>query len=153
MHAVDSPLDPDRHLADGEVGAVLTANASFYAAFEARDLDAMSDLWAHDEEVTCVHPGWVTLRGWGAVASSWAALFDGPQRLQFIVTDAHAVVSGDVAWVTCDENLLGGEGGATVVALNLFRRDAAGGWRMVAHHGSPVMGRATAAEEHETDGP
>jgi ketosteroid isomerase-like protein len=151
VHAVEPPTDPESPVADGAVAAVLEANASFYAAFEARDLDAMSDLWAHDEEVTCVHPGWVTLRGWGAVASSWAALFGGPQRLQFIVTDVHAVVRGAVAWVTCDENLLGGEGGATVAVLNLYRRGDGGRWHMVAHHGSPVMGRSLAAEEHDTE--
>jgi ketosteroid isomerase-like protein len=136
----------------GDVAAVRAANAAFYAAFEARDLDAMSDLWAHDAEVTCVHPGWVTLRGWGPIAASWAALFDGPQRLQFIVTDDHVVVAGDVAWVTCDENLLGGEGGATVAVINLFARDDRGRWRMLAHHGSPVMGRSLPAEEADADG-
>jgi len=119
--------------------AVLEANRAFYDAFEARDLDAMSDLWAHDDRVVCVHPGWTTLRGWAAVASSWAALFGGPQRLQFIVTDDHVVLAGDVAWVTCDENLLAGEGSATIASLNLFARDAAGGWKMLGHHGAPVM--------------
>lgn len=130
-----------------DVEAVLAANAVFYAAFEGRDLDAMSDLWAHDHEVTCVHPGWVVLRGWGSVAASWAALFQGPQHLQFIVTDEHVVVAGDIAWVTCDENLLGDDGGATVAVLNLYARDPQGRWRMLAHHGSPVMGRATAADD------
>lgn len=149
MHAVPPAADrPDR---DADVKAVLEANGAFYAAFEARDLDAMSDLWAHDEEVTCVHPGWVTLRGWGAVAASWAALFDGPQQLQFIVTEEHVVVAGDIAWVTCDENLLADEGGATVAVLNLFARDTNGRWRMLAHHGSPVMGRTTEADEQESD--
>lgn len=155
MHAVDSPLDPDRPVGGTDEAGVLAANDAFYAAFEGRDLDAMSDLWAHDDDVTCVHPGWVTLRGWGAVASSWAALFGGPQRLQFIVTDVRVVVLGDVGWVTCDENLLGDEGGATVAVLNLYRRVPGAGpdgrWRMVAHHGSPVMGRALAAEEHDTE--
>jgi len=119
--------------------AVLAANEAFYDAFEARDLDAMSDLWAHDDRVTCVHPGWTELRGWASVASSWAALFGGSQQLQFIVTDPHVVVAGDVAWVTCDENLLSGEGSATVASLNLFARDDRGAWRMLAHHGAPVM--------------
>jgi ketosteroid isomerase-like protein len=150
VHVVAQPdgSPPDR-AADTE--AVREANRTFYAAFEARDLDAMSDLWAHDAEVTCVHPGWVTLRGWGQVAASWAALFDGPQRLQFIVTDEEVVVAGDVAWVTCDENLLGDEGGATVAVLNLFARDPEGRWRMLAHHGSPVMGRSIAAEAADAD--
>lgn len=152
MHVVAAPPDPDRPVAGPGVDEVLAANEAFYLAFESRDLDAMSDLWAHDEDVTCVHPGWVTLRGWGAVASSWAALFSGPQRLQFIVTDVTVVMAGDVAWVTCDENLLGDDGGATVAVMNLYRRRADGRWRMVAHHGSPVMGRALAAEERDSEG-
>lgn len=135
-----------------DLEAVRSANRAFYAAFEARDLDAMSDLWAHDAEVSCVHPGWITLRGWGQVAASWAALFDGPQHLQFIVTEEHVVVAGDVAWVTCDENLLGDEGGATVASLNLFARDAEGRWRMLAHHGSPVMGRSLHATDADAEG-
>jgi ketosteroid isomerase-like protein len=129
-----SPLEPN---ADRD--AVLAANDAFYEAFEARDLDAMSDLWAHDDRVICVHPGWTELRGWASVASSWAALFGGPQYLQFIVTDPHVVLAGDVAWVSCDENLLAGEGSATVASLNLFARDDAGSWKMLAHHGAPVM--------------
>ena len=49
------------------------------------------------------------------------------------------VVAGDVAWVSCDENLLTGEGSATVASLNLFARDDDGPWKMLAHHGAPVM--------------
>jgi ketosteroid isomerase-like protein len=122
-----------------DVVEVEAANEAFYAAFEARDLDAMSDLWAHDADVTCVHPGWTTLRGWGAVASSWAAIFSGPQQLQFILTGTGVVVVGDVAWVTGEENLLAGDGGATVAVINVYARDAGGRWRMRAHHGAPVV--------------
>lgn len=130
---------PPRLDLDADRAAVLAANHLFYEAFEARDLDAMSDLWAHDDRVICVHPGWTTLRGWAAVASSWAALFGGPQHLQFIVTDEHVVLAGDVAWVSCDENLLAGEGSATVASLNLFARHDEGVWKMLGHHGAPVM--------------
>ena len=131
---------PSENDADG--AAVLAANQAFYEAFEARDLDAMSDLWAHEDRVLCVHPGWTELRGWGAVAASWAALFGGPQHLQFIVTRERVVLAGDVAWVSCDENLLSGDGSATVASLNLFARDGTGAWRMLAHHGSPVVSGA-----------
>jgi ketosteroid isomerase-like protein len=117
---------------------VLDANREFYEAFETRDLDRMSGIWAHDERVSCVHPGWTALRGWAAVASSWAAMFNGPQQLQFIVTEAEVVVSGDLAWVTCVENLLADDGSATIAALNIFERDE-NRWRMLAHHGAPVM--------------
>jgi ketosteroid isomerase-like protein len=116
----------------------LATNEAFYNAFEARDLDAMSDLWERSERALCTHPGWPTLRGWGPIASSFMALFQGGRSLQFILTDSSAEVVGDMAWVSVDENLLGEHGGATVAALNLFTRDAARTWRVVGHHGSPV---------------
>ena len=116
---------------------VLTVNAAFYAAFENQDLDAMSDVWDHADDVTCVHPGWRQLRGWGSISASWFALFGGPQELQFIVTGAHVHVSGDVAWVTCTENLLGTPSTQTVAATNVFRR-LGDRWKLVHHHGSPV---------------
>jgi ketosteroid isomerase-like protein len=131
--------EPSPRIDEADRAAVKAANHAFYEAFEARDLDAMSDLWAHDERVTCVHPGWTVLRGWAAVASSWAAIFGGPQRLQFIVTNEHLVLADGVAWVSCDENLLDGDGSGTVTSLNVFGRGADGRWQMLAHHGAPVM--------------
>ncbi len=116
---------------------VRVLHQAFYDAFEARDLDAMSDLWEHSERVSCTHPGWSVLRGWAAVAASWMALFQGPQRLQFILTDEQVEVVGDVAWVTVDENLLGEDSGGTVTSLNMFVRTD-GVWKLVAHHGSGV---------------
>jgi ketosteroid isomerase-like protein len=121
--------------ADAE--AVRAANRAYYDAFERRDLDAMSDVWLHDDEVVCTHPGWKTLHGWGAVAGSWFALFGGPQQLQFILTDERVHLAGEVAWVTVDENLISEQLGTTVAATNVYRR-VDGGWRMVLHHGSPV---------------
>ena len=117
---------------------VLAANQAFYDAFENRDMDAMSDLWEHSDRVFCTHPGWRSLHGWGSVASSWFGLFGGPQRLQFIVTDARCEVVGDAAWVTCTENLLDGGPGGAVAALNVFARTERG-WQMIGHHGSGVM--------------
>jgi ketosteroid isomerase-like protein len=121
----------------GDEDAVLAANRAYYEAFEARDLDAMSDIWCHDDDVVCTHPGWKTLHGWGAVAGSWFALFGGPHRLQFILTDERVRVAGEVAWVTLDENLISDQVGATVATVNVFRR-IDDRWRMVLHHGSPV---------------
>ena len=132
MHEIDD---------DPTAAAVRTANAAFYAAFEGRDLDAMSDVWEHTDRVTCVHPGWPVLSGWASVAASWYALFDGPQRLQFIVTDEHVHVVDGSAWVTCNENLLEGGGTQAVAATNVFVATD-GRWRMVHHHGSPVVQQA-----------
>jgi ketosteroid isomerase-like protein len=117
---------------------VLATNRRFYEAFEARDLDAMSDIWEHADRISCTHPGWSTLHGWNAVVGSWFALFTNDQRLQFIVTEERVEVVGDAAWVTCEEHVLDGLGGGTVAAVNLFARGPAG-WRMVGHHGTSVI--------------
>ncbi|MDQ6614506.1 MAG: nuclear transport factor 2 family protein [Actinomycetota bacterium] len=124
--------------------AVRTANRRFYEAFEARNMDAMSDLWERSERSTCTHPGWVTLRGWGPIAASFFALFQGSRQMQFVLTEERAHVVGDLGWVSVDENLLGDQGGATIAAVNIFVRDPANGWRMVCHHGSVVSNQTRA---------
>lgn len=120
----------------------MAANKAFYAAFEARDLDAMSLLWEHSDRIVCTHPGWASLRGWGQVAASFFALFQNSQHLQFILTKEKAEVAGGVGWVTVDENILQTDSATTVSALNLFVRDKEGDWVLVAHHASPVTDSA-----------
>lgn len=117
---------------------VRAANLAFYAAHEARDLEAMAAVWDHGERSICVHPGWPILRGWTAIEDSWRRIFGGPGRNQFILTNDSIVVEGPVAWVTLDENLVDAGSTGTIAATNVFvRTDDA--WRLVAHHGSPVM--------------
>jgi len=125
---------------------VLATNRAFYDAFEARDLDRMSDIWEHSDRVLCTHPGWATLRGWGQISASWVALFSGAQHLQFILTDERVRLRGPVAWVTVDENLIGQQTGQTVAALNLFHR-VDGEWLLWCHHGSAVAPRPPRSAE------
>jgi ketosteroid isomerase-like protein len=125
------------------IEGVLAANRQYYEAFEAKDLDAMSDLWERSDRSVCTHPGWATLEGWGSVASSFFALFQNGQQIQFVLTRERATVQGDTAWVSLDENLLGDQGGVTVATINIFVKASAPGrpqqWRMVCHHGSVVQ--------------
>lgn len=137
--------------------AVEAANAEFYAAFEAADLDRMSDLWAdgsHAESVTCVHPGWPMLRGRSEVLRSWALIMANTPYIQFVLTDVRAEVLGDQAIVTCSEHILtaddstelGFASGGSVVSTNVFVR-VMGDWRLWLHHGSPVLNQI---EEEES---
>lgn len=121
-----------------DIDDVLRANRSFYEAFEARDLGAMSDVWEHSDRVVCTHPGWSRLEGWGAVSASFYALFDGSAPIQFILTAEKAEIVADTAWVSVDENILGEDAGSTAAAVNLFVRNG-DGWRMVLHHSSQVV--------------
>ena len=127
--------------------AINQANAAFYRAFEALDLRAMEEVWAHGEHVKCVHPGWPLLTGWEAVRASWETIFLNTQEMRFTLTDVRVAAAGDLAWVTCTENILsdtdGRVGVTSILATNLFERDR-GAWRMVHHHASHVLGRAAA---------
>jgi hypothetical protein len=114
------------------------ANQRYYEAFEASDLDAMSEVWERSDRALCTHPGWSMLRGWGHIAASFMALFQTPGSLQFVLTEDRPVIVGDVGWISLDENLLGDDSGVTVSAINLFTRHGER-WRMVAHHGSVVQ--------------
>ncbi len=124
---------------------VEAANASLYSAFETGDVDLMEAVWDVEEPdaLVCVHPGWPMLRGRVSVLRSWSAVMAGTEYIQFFLTDVQVTLQGSTAIVTCTENVLTsadpGEN-AAVVATNVFVQRA-DGWRLVVHHGSPVLGR------------
>lgn len=124
-----------------DIDRIGAANQSFYDAHELGDISAMAAIWEHSDRVVCVHPGWPILRGWDAVLQSWAGIFRGSGTGQFILTNESISVKEDTAWVSVDENLVDASGAGTIAATNLFVRDHKGEWKLVAHHGSPVMNR------------
>jgi hypothetical protein len=117
---------------------VLAANDAFYAAHEERDLVVMGEVWEHTARVVCVHPGWPILRGWPAVEESWRRIFSGEGRNQFILTNQSVEVGAELAWVTLEENLVDRGETHAIAATNVFASTSLG-WRLVAHHGSPVI--------------
>jgi ketosteroid isomerase-like protein len=129
---------------------VEAANAALYTAFESGDVDLMEAVWdvEQPDALVCVHPGWPMLRGRTAVLRSWSAVMAGTDYIQFVLTDVQVSTAGadaDLAIVTCTENVLTSADvgdGAAAVATNVFVRRA-DGWRLVVHHGSPVLGRLT----------
>jgi len=132
-------------------------HAEFYAAFEAGDLDRMSAVWAdgpYADGVSCVHPGWTMLRGREEVLRSWALIMANTTYIQFVLTDVETDVYGDHAVVTCKENVLTADedtetgflAGGSIVATNVFVRSD-GEWRLLLHHGSPVLTIVDAEEE------
>jgi ketosteroid isomerase-like protein len=126
--------------------AVEEVNKEFYGAFERGDLDAMTRIWLDDRETLCVHPGTPPLRGASAITRSWALLMANATYIQFFLTDVEISVHGDVASVSCTENVLTADDntadssfiGARAVATNLFVRQG-DTWRLWVHHASPVM--------------
>jgi ketosteroid isomerase-like protein len=132
--------------------AVAEANAAFYAAFEARSIDAMGAAWATSAPVTCVHPGWAPLVGRDAVLASWSGIFRGTTRARFRLRDPKIFVAGDAAWVILVEELaleqVGGERiRAQVLATNTFVREPDGVFRMVHHQAGPAPDVGPAGDE------
>ena len=118
------------------------ANARFYRAFEALDLPEMDTVWAHGEYVRCVHPGWPLLVGWPVVRASWETIFKNTGEIRFTLSDVRASLHGDLAWVTCTENILTQHldriAATAVLATNLFEPDGER-WRMIHHHASHIF--------------
>jgi len=121
---------------------VLAANRAFYDAFEALDPVAMEACWEDGDGVACLHPGGPWLHGAAAVQGSWDVILGHTGYIEFDVQVRGLRVADPVAWVTCVERIrAGGAGGvaaAEVAATNVFVLGPQG-WRMVLHHGSPVV--------------
>jgi uncharacterized protein (TIGR02246 family) len=126
------------------------AEAAFYEALETADLEAMMEVWAEDEEIVCVHPGGPRLAGYEQVRESWAQIMHGGQRLKVHLSN-HVVLGGVMVSVhSAHENILvqGDTRPAPVAVTNVYLRTG-NGWRMIAHHASPVP----QAAQRAPDGP
>ena len=116
------------------------AEHAFYDALERADVNRLAQVWADDEEVVCVHPGGPRLVGYTMIREAWQRVFANSRKLrvrlsqQTAVTTPFAMVSTLLEHIASldDENL-----SAPVAATNVYVRGALG-WRMVAHHASPV---------------
>jgi ketosteroid isomerase-like protein len=117
------------------------AEAAFYAAFEARSLDAMMAVWAADEAVACIHPLAAPLNGRAAVTAGWRSLFDAAGQFRIQVELAHEIREAAQVIRIVREYLVIGhetEPRPPILATNVYRREA-DGWRMVLHHASPLQ--------------
>ncbi len=122
---------------------VLAANAAFYAAFAARNIEAMEAVWARTVPVICVHPGWHALHGRDAVLASWRAILGGGGAPPISCVQPRVYLFGETALVVCTEEIPDAE----LVASNLFIREGSG-WRLYHHHAGPA---ARAEDESPPD--
>ena len=119
---------------------VLAVNENFYQAFNRGDLNLMRSVWAHNESVVCIHPGWEVIRGFDGVIKSWESIFVGSENLEIKLSDIK-VTDGGMIWVSCQENLfamsMSGIQVSKVHATNLFEK-IEDQWKMVLHHASSI---------------
>jgi ketosteroid isomerase-like protein len=140
------PADPAARLS--AESAATAANADFYEAVDAGDVERVAAAWDDADDVVCVHPGQPPIVGRGRVLRSWSLILANGPGMQVVLTDVRTSVHGDLAVVTCEENILAGltdvagwsQSTARFVTTNVFRRRP-DGWRLWLHHASPVLGR------------
>ena len=125
-----------------EKDAIIAANAAFYAAFAAGNIEELVHLWAEDDEISCVHPGWPAIVGHATVIGSWRDILDNPARPHIVCVEPYAIIDGDSGRVLCIEIV----NGAALAACNNFRR-IDGAWRLVHHQSSPIAQIVTAAND------
>jgi ketosteroid isomerase-like protein len=130
----------------------LESNQRFYDAFNKNDLDLMTRTWLDDPIAQCIHPGWDVLSGFKPIIESWRRIFETGQDLEIKLSHVEVIVSDDLAWIACQENLFSistsGVQLSKVHATNLFKQ-VDGEWKMILHHASPVRGLPT--EEKVTE--
>ncbi len=123
-------------------GAVSAANSAFYRAFESLDLERMEGVWLKESAISCTHPGWARLEGWGPIMKSWEEIFQQTFGMTFEIAEETVHVVGDLAWVTCVERIesrsYDGISNTEVEATNIFGRRG-DSWFLIHHHGSPRL--------------
>ena len=132
-----------------ERDAVLFANTAFYAAFSRRDTDAMDDLWSAAHPVSCIHPGWSILYGRTDVLKSWHGILHNPKAPQIKPRNEHVEMIGDLAVLTCIEELSGPQ---YLVATNVFVREGSV-FRLIHHQAGPANVDPQALEPSEDERP
>jgi ketosteroid isomerase-like protein len=121
------------------------AEAAFYAAFEARSLDAMMSVWSKRDSIACIHPLAAPLNGRAAVAAGWRGLFEAAGKFRVQIETAHEMREAEQVVRIVREYLIIGEESEPrppILATNLYRKEA-DGWRMVLHHASPLQAGGT----------
>jgi len=112
---------------------IIAANAAFYAAFAAGDFAALAGLWADEETISCIHPGWPAIVGRQSVIGSWRDILQHAARPHIVCAEPHALIDGEQGRVLCIEIV----DGAPLAATNHFKR-VDGAWRLVHHQSSPI---------------
>jgi ketosteroid isomerase-like protein len=116
-----------------DLDLIAFANEAFYRAFAALDFALMTDVWAHDLEVRCMHPGSEPLFGREPVLASWREIFKRGQAGMISYQVRETSLIGGIGMACCFEVVNGHFG----IATNLFAREG-NRWRMIHHQAGPL---------------
>jgi ketosteroid isomerase-like protein len=93
-----------------------------------------------DDEVYCVHPGGPRLTGLDQIRESWRQIFASGANVRIQLRSIQQMRGGLLAVHSLYEYIavIGEHSATNVVAATNIYLNIGGGWRIVAHHASPV---------------
>lgn len=119
---------------------VRKASEKFYAGLNQMangDADSLVDIWAHDTDVTTMHPAGGREVGWEKVRESWEQVAKLASDGQITLKDQLIQAVGDMAYELGTEQgqfkLAGKQITIEHRVTNIYRR-VAGEWKIVHHH-------------------
>ena len=128
-------------MSDLESDKILKVNQLFYEALGTRNIELMKAVWANDEKVGCVHPGWTILKSWEAIMQSWENVFDPEDQVDISLSEIAIKINGEMAWLTCVQEMVYVNRDPVSFNLsqstNIFEKSN-NEWKMVIHHASPI---------------
>jgi ketosteroid isomerase-like protein len=127
-----------------DVELIRGANRQLAAAIEARDINAMDKVWAHENYVSFIGPLSTTVVvGWDSVRQAWQMRFGQFDRVTISMDKPHVRINGQAAWaVGMEKAELLRKDGKTIsfktFVTNVFENKR-GQWLLVAHQATPVF--------------
>lgn len=138
-------------------GAVLQANADFYAALNAMfvgDVDPMIQVWSHASDVSYLGPDDSFVVGWENVLKQWQAHAGFKLNGEVTASDEYVVagetlavvINREVGFIQPNDKKIPVDARAT----NTFRLEA-GEWKMIGHHTDliPIQPKPGASSANE----
>jgi ketosteroid isomerase-like protein len=129
--------------AGADVDAVRAQIAREVAAVNARDLQALSQIWSQEPDITLFDitpPG--RFQGWTAIARTFGDFFERTGAVHMTVDHVEVRLDGELAWATYDWAMTGKMGEAPLddsgQATAVYRREK-DGWRLVHAHYSATL--------------
>jgi ketosteroid isomerase-like protein len=128
----------------GDLERVATASQEFIASINARDINAMDKVWAHESYASFIGPlSTAVVVGWGGVRQAWQMRFGQFDRATISMDKPHLRINGQAAWAVGLERVeLLRKDGKTMsfdaFVTNVFENKG-GQWLLVAHQATPVF--------------
>jgi ketosteroid isomerase-like protein len=137
MQPVQTPITGSEPL--GDLTSPLQALAQFYAAFNRRDLHAMSRNWLQSADVVMHNPLGDMTRGWPEIQALYERLFNGPAKVYVEFYDYTIHTTNDIFYAVGRERgavQVGAEHIVLAIRTSRVFQRVGGSWKQVHHHGS-----------------